>query len=237
MSAAPDLAKVVPLFGSNDPKADGTPTGAQYRSYVRVYDFMNERLFDGQLPNVMLTFSRKPKARGFFKPETWHDRSSGALKLGEIALNPDQLAHLDGRTIASIILHEMVHCWQQAFGKPSRRGYHNKQWAGRMDEVGLMPSTTGEPGGARTGQRVTHYVIENGPFDVAFREMPADWVLPFTPCPLPAPKPRESTQVAYDCPRCGITVSGKPGFRIECIDCGAQMVASSKAAPSSGVGT
>jgi len=37
----------------------------------------------------------------------------------------------------------MVHQWQQHHGKPGRRGYHNKQWAAKMNSVGLVPTHTG----------------------------------------------------------------------------------------------
>ena len=59
----------------------------------------------------------------------------------------------------STLVHEMCHLWQEDFGKPSRGGYHNRQWADKMIQVGLMPTDTGEPGGQLTGQRVTHYII------------------------------------------------------------------------------
>jgi hypothetical protein len=38
-----------------------------------------------------------------------------------------------------------------------------------MERIGLMPSATGAPGGRRTGQRMTHYIIRGGLFDRAFR--------------------------------------------------------------------
>jgi hypothetical protein len=37
-----------------------------------------------------------------------------------------------------------------------------------MERVGLMPSSTGEPGGKRTGQKVSHYILADGPFARAF---------------------------------------------------------------------
>ena len=40
----------------------------------------------------------------------------------------------------------MTHLEQAHFGKPSRNGYHNKEWADLMERVGLMPSDTGAPG-------------------------------------------------------------------------------------------
>jgi hypothetical protein len=56
----------------------------------------------------------------------------------------------------------MVHQEQKHFGKPSRNGYHNKQWSRWMERIGLVPSATGAPGGKRTGQRMTHYIIRGG---------------------------------------------------------------------------
>ena len=58
----------------------------------------------------------------------------------------------------------MPHLWQHHFGKPSRTGYHNREWAVKMRAIGLIPSDTGEPGGKEIGQRVTHYIEEGGAF-------------------------------------------------------------------------
>jgi hypothetical protein len=58
----------------------------------------------------------------------------------------------------------MVHLWQYHVGSPSRSGYHNREWADMMKRLGLPPSDTGKPGGRETGQRVTHYIIPDGPF-------------------------------------------------------------------------
>ena len=40
------------------------------------------------------------------------------------------------------LVHEMVHVWQEQYGHPASRGYHNKQWAAKMKAVGLQPSGT-----------------------------------------------------------------------------------------------
>ena len=50
----------------------------------------------------------------------------------------------------------MAHVWQPTHGKPPIRCYQGRQWAAKMKEIGLQPSTTGEPGGKGTGQSVTH---------------------------------------------------------------------------------
>jgi hypothetical protein len=68
-------------------------------------------------------------------------------------------------------VHEMVHAWQQEHGKPPRRCYHDREWADKMKEVGLYPSSTGEPGGKEIGQHMTHYIIECGPFRCVCAEL------------------------------------------------------------------
>ena len=73
---------------------------------------------------------------------------------------------------SSTLAHEMAHAWQYHFGKPSAEaGYHNVEWGTKMEEIGLMPSNTGEPGGKRTGQQMTHYIVEDGPFAEAASDL------------------------------------------------------------------
>jgi hypothetical protein len=132
----------------------------------------------------------------------------------EISLNPDLL-------VMSTLGQEQVHLWQKEFGTPSRSGYHSKQWADKMESIGLMPSDTGEIGGKRTGQRVTHYIIPGGPFEIAFDAMPAEYLLPWTSGgPAASTKPKAGTdKVRYSCPTCRANVCGKPGLRVDCGDC------------------
>jgi predicted SprT family Zn-dependent metalloprotease len=123
------------------------------------FDYFNAALFGGELPRCILNFSRHSnRANGFFAPERW---SRGTEHTHEISLNPD-LLNRPLLACMSTLVHEMAHLWQHAEGKPSRRTYHNAEWAQKMEDVGLMPSHTGEPGGRRTGQKMSHYVIEGG---------------------------------------------------------------------------
>jgi predicted SprT family Zn-dependent metalloprotease len=85
-------------------------------------------------------------------------RSEKSETVHELALNPDNFTGRSDELILSTLVHEMAHVWQETYGEPSRRGYHNRQWAGKMREVGLQPTSTGEPGGMETGQSVTHYM-------------------------------------------------------------------------------
>ncbi len=201
-----------------------SPTEAQYGAFARIFGFFNDRLFSGALPPVMLTFNRRNGTRGYFVSERWARHDDGE-PFGEIALNPDHLRERTPKETASTIVHEMVHLWQHVYGEPSRSGYHNHEWADRMVDVGLMPSNTGQPGGKRVGQRVTHYIIEGDLFDRVCYQLPADWFLPFAAAPLGDPPSKRSARAktTFVCPDCGTKAWAKPDLRIACVECDAEM--------------
>jgi predicted SprT family Zn-dependent metalloprotease len=210
-----DRAKQKSRSGRQDPD----PTGDQFGAYGQVFDYFNRILFDGHLPRIILNFSRRAKSMGFFAAERWRQ---GAEHTHEISLNPDVL---DRPLLESMqtLVHEMVHLWQHEFGRPSRRGYHNSEWAGQMEVIGLMPSTTGKPGGGRTGQKMSDYVIEGGPFDNAFRAMPPEYQLPWS-SGGPVRKPNRNDKVKYVCRSCGrIALWGKAGQDVACRHCGERL--------------
>jgi hypothetical protein len=151
----------------------------------------------------------------------WH---RGDERTHEISLNPDVLDRPLAESMGTLV-HEMVHLWQHTFGEPSRRGYHDREWADKMEAIGLMPSSTGRPGGKRTGDHMTHYVIEGGPFTVAFAAMPPEYRLPWlSGAPADgAKKPPRADKVKYACGGCGVAVWGKSGLHIACLDCGRPM--------------
>jgi hypothetical protein len=55
--------------------------------------------------------------------------------------------------------------------KKCRGGYHDRVWGAKMEEVGLMPSNTGLPGGKKNGQQMTHYIIRGGRFQKAVYDL------------------------------------------------------------------
>jgi len=83
----------------------------------------------------------------------------------EIALNPEYFFERREGEILQTLVHEMVYLWQEHFGKPGRRGYDNPEWARKMEGIGLMPSSTGKPGGKKSGGKVGDYVIAGGCFE------------------------------------------------------------------------
>lgn len=198
------------------------PTDSQFGAYRRMWDFFNLALFGGALRAVILNFSRHANTLGFFAPLRWE---RGSTVTHEISLNPAYLKSRSPREVASTLVHEMAHLWQQENGKPSRRGYHNKEWAEKMETLGLMPSSTAAPGGDRTGQRVSHYIIEGGAFARAFDAMPAECLLPWTCEELGGAgkkKPLRS-KVKFTCPGCEANAWGKPGLLLRCGECNLPM--------------
>lgn len=201
--------------GSSAPEL--TPTSAQYQAFDAIFDHFNATLFEGGLPSVMLTFSRRARVRGWFKPNVWEASTH------EIALNPDAFGGRTPAEIASTIVHEMVHLWQAVHGKPTRRGYHNVEWATQMEKVGLVPSDTGAPGGKKTGQRVSHYIQEGGPFAEAFEDLGEKAFFPFGVATAvdslkTSPQPKRN-KTRHTCPSCDQNAWGKPHARLICGDC------------------
>ena len=145
------------------------PTEQAYAELQCAFDHFNGRLFDGQLPQCLLTLQREKKTCGYFSAQRFGDQAG--QRVDEIALNPAYFAVEPLQEIMQTIVHEMVHLWQYHFGKPGRGRYHNDEWADKMQAIGLMPSSTGAPGGRRTGDHMADYMIPKGLFDQACQEL------------------------------------------------------------------
>lgn len=196
------------------------PTKAQFNNYQGLYNYFNKKLFGDTLPNRILNFSRKNKrSMGHFSFERWENGSG--VKAHEININPMHLKQGD-REMCQTLVHEMVHLWQYEFGTPSRAGYHNNEWADKMEEVGLMPSSTGEAGGKRTGQKMADYPIEGGMFLRIFSTMPERLLLPFKSFEetvKSGSKPKAKSKIKYTCPSCDTNAWGKPNLKLICGGC------------------
>lgn len=141
------------------------PPAALYQALETAYQHFNKSLFNEELPPVLFTVQRQTGTLGYFVPDRWSS-PSGQL-CHEIAINPAHMGRSRMIDVLQTLTHEMVHCWQYCRGTPSSKGYHNKEWAYKMIDIGLQPSSTGKPGGAITGMLMSDYVIEGGPFWVA----------------------------------------------------------------------
>lgn len=219
----------------------------EYAKLEQAFRFFNEKLFDGKLPGVFFTMPRHRGAYGYFRPygfcertytETG-DRMPPGFKVHEIAIMPDAMHDRPDREILSTLVHEMCHLRQQEHGTPSRGGYHNREFARMMQFAGLQTSSLGaedkrnpyrrkKPGpldqeGADTGQKMSHYIIKDGPFDRVCRELIADgfsFALDAEPAlRLKAPK----SKFKFTCPGCKANAWAKAGTPLICGKCEKQM--------------
>ncbi|ELA9292954.1 SprT-like domain-containing protein [Vibrio parahaemolyticus] len=168
------------------------PTTEVYAELQQAFEHFNATLFGGELPPCLITLQRERRTFGYFSRNRFVQRDSRE-QVDEIAMNPAYFAIRSIAETLSTLAHEMAHQWQFHHGKPGRRGYHNKEWAAKMDEIGLTPSNTGEPGGKRVGEKMSHYIAEGGPFDLACQELltqrfTLSWLDRFPP-ERPKPKP------------------------------------------------
>ncbi|HEX3747690.1 MAG TPA: SprT-like domain-containing protein [Bryobacteraceae bacterium] len=194
-------------------------TKIEYGEFQKAYAFLNDELFEGALPNILVTLQRLSRAHGYFSPNRFSNREAD-ISVHEIALNPDGFVNRTDEEIISTLAHEMVHLWQHAYGKPGRRGYHNLQWAKKMKEVGLQPSDTGEENGKETGERVSHYIVGGGPFSKAYKKLEAKGIqLHWQSIPK-----RGAGKTKFSCSNCGQNAWAKPDAWLLCGACnGARM--------------
>jgi len=195
-----------------------TPT--EYRAFQKAYDFFNIELFGNSLPHVLVTLQRHAKARGYFSPERFTGRIEETT-VHELALNPDTFTGRSDEEILSTLAHEMAHVWQQSHGKTPTRCYHDRQWAAKMKEIGLHPSSTGAPGGKETGQSVSHYIIPGGAYAQAYAKLAATgFQLHWQSMPLSAQaKAKKASKTKFTCPECAQNAWAKPDALLICGNC------------------
>lgn len=120
------------------------PTQEFYDFFLFLFDKFNENLFDSTLPQCLIVITRKNKTFGYYSSRRWANNEN--TYTDELAVNPLYFNRYPFIEILQTIVHEMCHLWQQHYGTPSQRTYHNKEWADKMESIGLMPSTTGKIG-------------------------------------------------------------------------------------------
>ena len=146
------------------------PTEDMYLFIQYAYKYFNQKLFNDQLPPCLLTLQRKNNVLGYFHSKRFINSENKNIT-DEIALNPCFFATRSMEATLSTLVHEQVHLSQNHYGNPGRRGYHNREWGTKMKEIGLFPSNTGQAGGKETGEKMSHYIIYGGAFDIAYRAL------------------------------------------------------------------
>lgn len=196
-------------------------TTLEYGSFQKAYDYFNDKLFQGSLPQVMITFQRHAKTRGYFSPERFSGRGSKETT-HELAMNPDNFVGRSDMEILSTLAHEQAHVWQNESKDAPRRGYHDRGWGAKMKEIGLYPSSTGQPGGKETGQHMTHYIMENGLYQKTFRSLEASGFklnLESFASVKDSKARAKANKTKFTCPACDQNAWAKPGALLICGEC------------------
>jgi len=201
------------------------PTRTTYAELQKAYDHFNRSLFKDELPPCLITLQRERRTYGYFSGDRW--RNADGETTDEIALNPEHFSSRSIEEVLSTLVHEMVHLWQHHFGRPGRRRYHNKEWAVKMEAVGLGPSDTGRPGGNLTGESMSHYIIKDGPYvKSAARLVEAGFELSWVDRVGGTRRKKTKVfRVKYSCPKCGVNAWAKPGVKLVCGFCQKGLVA------------
>lgn len=212
--------------------SDQKLTAREYATIQEAYDYFNEALFEGALPQVLITLQRHGRALGYFSPERFQSRNGVRARVHDVALNPEGFRGESDEEILSTLAHEMVHVWQKEYGKAGRGRYHNRQFAAKMHSIGLMPSATGKPGGDLTGDHMSHYILPQGPFIIScsrfLERYRLTWESAIPRKEESGPKPEDEggstqTRAKFTCPNCVLNAWAKPAARLVCHDCSAEL--------------
>jgi len=228
-----------PEFAAQPNSWASMPTVEAYGLLQNSFVHFNQRLFGGVLPDCMITLNSKRRALGSFCAGAFENRSSEVAH--EISMNARYLGTRDDAESFSTLVHEMSHMARHASDRLNRKGgkgrggYHDRVWADIMESVGLMPSSTGAPGGRRTGYAMSHYIVPGGRFDVACRELLEsglfiDWrasrgLSAGDPNggEEPEPQPR-NTRTCFVCAGCDLKAWSRRTAKLSCNDCSEPLV-------------
>jgi hypothetical protein len=220
-----DVAPPIASYQTNNRPTIIDPTARLHGAFIGAFDFFNGFLFQDRLPRCMITLRANRSSLGYFAEDRFEDSSEQVIH--EIALNPKRFKNRSVEDVLSTLVHEMVHLEQECFGNPGRGKYHNREWASLMKRVGLHPSDTAQPGGKETGQRMSHYIIEGGPFSIACRALiETGFTIEYGDIWRDSERkePGKSSKIKYRCCLCGLNASAKPDAHLMCGECSQQML-------------
>ena len=143
-------------------------------------------------------------------------------------MNPAHFAKRSLEETLSTLVHEMVHLWQHHHGRPSGGGYHNAEWARKMREVGLTPTSTGDPGGKDVGQKMSHLIVEGGRYQKAFALLKEqglnDLYVERSKKEENTAKKKAASKTKFTCPICAQNAWAKSEALLVCGSCDVTML-------------
>jgi len=158
----------------------------------------------------VLQIERLRRCLGHYRP----GRNGFGLR-DEIAIHEDHLCASPHWRVLGTLLHELLHCWQEHFGKKrpgsSSRNYHNREFRDKAANLGLIIDQRGR----------TQYA----PGETPFLNLLSKYGIEVSDMPAPMERQglssrRVSKLKLYMCP-CGVKVRiGRSRFHAKCLDCG-----------------
>lgn len=201
---------------------NGTEKYIETVAYLgKLYDFANERLFNGELKKPVITIQRdeRNKTNGWWSVgKVWQENTEDEGE-HELNMTAQQLNRPIGQ-IAATLIHEMCHQFASVNNMQdcSRSGtYHNKLFKKIAETHGLKVECVPQIGWSHTelteetAAMINAFVMEN-PATVIYR--------------LPVVKGqtvKTSSTRKYICPICGQSVRATKQVNIICADCDAPM--------------
>jgi hypothetical protein len=203
----------------------------EVQNLYAIYDKLNDLFFDGKLPRDGVKFRLEVNSRSYggFIPNAVID-IEGKSYIHEIVLNPERVKTATPDDLA-IFVHQMCHYWQFLQDEKTEH-YHNKVWANKMLEIGIIPMSVEEGEYKTTGMTIRkNFPIPNGNFVEKVREHQKELDFSFLSLGRPASKaPNENTRVKYSCPnpKCEqkLSLYCVPNKKINCGSCNILMVQS-----------
>lgn len=190
-----------------------------YEKLQVAYHYFNKQLFQNMLPNkVFLSCQRKKGAYGYFWSQAVLENDE---KVHEIAVNIEGFNRSD-EDILSVLVHECCHALRAESHhlKPPKGKYHCKHWAKMMLDVGLKPISYDNPG-KMTGNKVSHEIILDGPFDKSCKELlSTGFTFGNISSPSGQAKSRQSQEVIVKTCSCGHSIKTRSSYKVVCADCG-----------------
>jgi hypothetical protein len=177
------------------------------KEFYAWFERFNERFFDGKLPPAAISFRRtRVNTLGHYVV----DRNEFGLRWN-INLNSAQLK----RPLAEILktlLHEMIHQWQELFGKDSKGNYHNVEYQKKSRELGIPVNAQGLTLGYY--DPFVSFLREHG-VEAEIRPLVDKEGNPVCP---PIPVPGKSKLKLWSCGCTRVRVAVKD-FRAKCLKC------------------
>lgn len=195
-----------------------------YHELRTLYDHCNATFFGDTLPACMIVLRPRRNTFGYFQHACWGRPEDSEGAVDAIAINSERLRTKGEEEIVSTMVHEMTHLWQEHYGerKPPKP-YHNREWAAKMVEHGLMPSNTGLPGGKQLGKHMSEYRLDNGLFRRWYDDL-AKPLLSWAEFPKLVAAKQQPKKYKYVCPRCEAKAWAHEGTALACGDCREPMV-------------